>query len=345
MIRPAPSYPTLENWIARESIPFSLDSSATFSASVDQMVKSLDSSVKLLGFGEAMHGDEDILKLRNRLFQRLVSAYGFTSIALESSFPRARIVNEYFAGLGPPSYEALQDTGFSHGFGRLEANRELVEWMREYNARTSNPIKLRFYGFDSPTEMTHTDSPRHLLAFVLEYLDSMHPASAQAHHQRIRPLLGEDAAWENPAAMMDPTQSVGLSTEATALRIATEELIVELQVRRPELIAGSNEARFSEALHYASSGRQMLTYHATIAASTDDRLARGLGIRDLMMADNLAYIAQREADGGRVLIFAHNMHLQRGQAHWQLGNNMLSWWPAGAQLESMFGSGYAVIGS
>src|SRR5215216_711869 len=99
MFRPAPSYPTLEKRVARESIPFSLDSSAMFSASVDQVVKSLDSSVKLLGFGEAMHGDEDILKLRNRLFQRLVSAYGFTSIALESSFPRARMVNEYVAGL------------------------------------------------------------------------------------------------------------------------------------------------------------------------------------------------------------------------------------------------------
>ena len=236
-LRPAPIYPTLEKWIARESIPFSLDSSATFSATVDQVVKSLSDSVKLLGFGEAMHSSEDILKLRNRLFQRLVSAYGFTSIALESSFPRARIVNEYVAGLGPTSYEAMQDAGFSHGFGRLEANRELVEWMREYNARTSNPIKLRFYGFDSPTEMTHTDSPRHLLAFVLEYLDSVHPSSAQAHRQRIEPLLGEDADWENPAAMMDPTQSVGLSPQAAALRIATEELIVELEVRRPELIA------------------------------------------------------------------------------------------------------------
>src|SRR3954454_23212178 len=144
MIRSAPSYPTLEKWIARESIPCSLDSSATFSATVDQVIKSLSGSVRLLGFGEAMHGSEDILKLRNRLFQRLVSAYGFTSIALESSFPRARMVNEFVAGLGPPSYEALQDTGFSHGFGRSEANRQLVEWMREYNARTSNPIKLQF---------------------------------------------------------------------------------------------------------------------------------------------------------------------------------------------------------
>ena len=47
-----------------------------------------------------------------------------------------------------------------------------------------------------------------------------------------------------------------------------------------------------------------------------------------MMADNLAYMAMRERGRGKVLAFAHNMHLQRGQARWQLGDNALAWWPA-----------------
>ena len=60
-----------------------------------------------------------------------------------------------------------------------------------------------------------------------------------------------------------------------------------------------------------------------------------------MMADNLAYMAMRERGRGKVLAFAHNMHLQRGQARWQLGDNALAWWPAGAML----GPRYAVIGA
>src|SRR5205823_10443817 len=87
----------------------------------------------------------------NRLFQRLVEAHGYTAIAIESSFPRARLVNDYIAGRGPASYEAVQDTGFGSGFGRLEANRELVAWMRRYNADPAHPVKLRFYGLDIPT--------------------------------------------------------------------------------------------------------------------------------------------------------------------------------------------------
>jgi erythromycin esterase len=121
---------TLDDWIAREAIPFSVVSSETFNDSIDKVIASLDDSLELLGFGEALHGGEDILMLRNRLFQRLVEAHGYSAIAIESSFPRARIVNEFVASRGPASYEEVQNTGFGHGFGRLEANRELVEWMR-----------------------------------------------------------------------------------------------------------------------------------------------------------------------------------------------------------------------
>src|SRR5215467_15883695 len=143
---------SLVDWIERESTPFSIDSPITFNAAVDKLIASLDDSVELLGFGEALHGGKDILILRNRFFQRLIEEHGYSAIAIESSFPRACIVNEYVGGHGPESYEAVQDTGFSHGFGRLDANRELVQWMREYNADPSHRVKIQFYGFDSPTE-------------------------------------------------------------------------------------------------------------------------------------------------------------------------------------------------
>src|SRR5262245_16136683 len=212
----------LDDWIQHEAIPFSLDASATFNAAVDKVVASLDPSVELLGLGEALHGGEDILILRNRLFQRLVETHGYSAIAVESSFPRGRVVNEYIAGRGSAAYEAVQDSGFSHGFGQFEANRELVEWMRQYNAAPSQRAKLRFYGFDSPTEMYGTDSPSHVLHFALDYLASIDRNSGQKRRERIDALLGSDADWENPAALMDPSQSIGLSAGASALRIETE---------------------------------------------------------------------------------------------------------------------------
>ncbi len=344
---PNPVYATLDDWILREAIPFSLDSPEIFNACVDRVLASPEPSLKLLGFGEALHGGEEILMLRNMLFSHLVEKHGYSAIAVESSFPRACAVNEYVAGRGPSSFDALRETGFSHGFGRLEANRGLVEWMREYNADGGHGVKLRFYGFDSPTEMMYSDSPRQILYFVLDYLASIDSTSAQEQRLRIDQLLGQDSDWENPAAMMDPEKSIGLSPAATSLRIETEDLIAQIKVRRPELAAKSGENCYLEAMQYATLARWLLNYHAALAQKSDPgkRIVQCLGLRDAMMADNLAYVVSQERSRGKVLAFAHNSHLQRTKAKWQLGSNQLAWWPAGAHLSVTFGQSYAVIGT
>jgi erythromycin esterase-like protein len=242
----------------------------------------------------------------------------------------------------------VQEAGFSHGFGRLDANRELVEWIRAYNADFSHRVKLQFYGFDSPTEMIGSDSPAQVLHFVLDYLASIDNASGEEHRKCIDSLLGRDTDWENPAAMIDPTKSKGCSPAATALRIETEDLITELRVRRPELVAKNDEIRYLEAVQYATVARQLLNYHAALARKSRElgkRVELLLGLRDLMMADNLAYMVSRERGRGKVLAFAHNSHLQCGKAQWQFGNDVYKWWPAGSHLNEMFGSHYAVIGT
>ena len=327
------AHTALDDWIAREARPFTLDSEDNINLAVDRMVAMLGEEVELLGFGEALHGGEEILRLRNRLFQRLVEAHGFCAIAVESSFTRGRLLDDYVNGRGPAAYEE----GISHGFGQVEANRELVEWMRAYNADPARAVQLRFYGFDAPTEAHYTSSPREILTFVLDYLEA-----GAGLRERIEELLGPDADWENPAAMMDPTKSVGLSPNAAALRIEAEDLITELRVRRGELVVVSGADRYAEALRFANLARQLLNYHANVGSTTNPaRLDRMLGIRDVIAGDNLMYILERERSRGKVLAFAHNAHLQRGKVIFP----WYSFWPAGALLDGMLGPRYAVIGS
>ena len=144
---------------------------------------------------------------------------------------------------------------------------------------------------------------------------------------------------------MDPAASIGLSTSATALRIETEDLITELLIRRPELVARSDEQGYLEALQHASVARQLLNYHAALARTSEQRISELLGIRDAMIADNLTYAVTRERERGKVFAFAHNRHLQRGKIQWQLGPHDVTWWPAGAQLDQLLGTRFAVIGS
>ena len=342
MRKETPTYKTVADWIKQETIPFSLEFE-NFNNAVDTLMDSLG-SVKLLGFGEALHGGEEILRLRNRMFQRLVEVYGFSAFALESSFPRAHITNEYVLGRGPKSYEEIQDTGFGQAFGQLEANRELVEWMKEYNASPAHKTKLRFYGLDIPSGAAGIASPRQVLNFVLDYLSSIDKEKTEKQRERIEKLLGQDADWENPEAHMDPTKSVGLSANATTLRIETEDLISELEARRPELMAKSDRDSFLEALQHARVARGLLNFHASMARPSGSYAER-LGIRDMLQADNLLYMISCEVNRGKVFAFAHNSHLKRGTAEWQLGPDIVTWWPAGSQLSEILGEGYAVIGS
>jgi len=333
------TFATLDAWIQRDAIPVADDTPDAFNAAVNRVVAALDDRVELLGLGEALHGGEEILRLRNRLFRRLVEAHGFRAIALESSFVRSRLVDDYVAGRGAATYDDVQDAGFSNRFGELDANRELVEWMRAYNADPAHVTPLRFYGADMPLLALGVASPREPLALVLDYLTALDPATGAAFRQRIEPLLGEDAAWENLAAITDPALSIGDSPEARALRLETEELIVELRLRRPALVAHSGADRFAQALQHARNARQALNYHAAMTRPIDH--GRLLSQRDTVQAGNLTYIVERERGRGRVLVFQHNGHLQRGESVWP----WYRFWPVGSQLDLLPGPRYAVIGS
>src|SRR5512133_871738 len=121
---------TLDAWIARDAIRFTIDSPVSIDGAVDRIVGSLGDAVGLLGFGEALHGSEESLLVRNRLFQRLVKAHGYSAVVIEVTSPQARAINDYVLGARQAEDPAIRDW-FGAGFGSLDANRELVEWIRD----------------------------------------------------------------------------------------------------------------------------------------------------------------------------------------------------------------------
>lgn len=338
------TFTTLSDWITSEAIPFSLDDLPSIDSAVDKIVTMLGDTVEVLGLGEPTHQVETFLTFRNRVFQRLVQHHGYTAIAIESSYPRGRLANEYISGRGKSSFENVIELGFSHQFGNMRANHELIEWMRSFNAEHARH-SLRFDGFDGPMEMMYTDSPRALLHAAIDYLISIDGEKAEARRSLIDQLLGDDALWESQEAAFDPSKSIGLTPAAKSLGAEVEQLSRELQDRRDELIAASGEECFLEAVHDVHASGQLLAYHALVATPSDDRLSNIMSQRDMIQADNLNYIVGRERRrGGKVLAFAHNGHLKMGKTKWQLSDQKLAWSPAGSHVRRMLGDGYRVIG-
>jgi erythromycin esterase-like protein len=263
----------------------------------------------ITGLGEPTHGSDALLDVRNEIFRDLVEREGYRAIAIESDCLMGLVVDDYVTS-GKGTLDEAMRRGFSHGFGASAANRELVRWLRAYNRDRPAEERVRFAGFDGPLEITHAASPREALAALHAGAD-LAPCTAE----ELDRLIGDDERWANPAAMMDPSQSVGRTPEARQLRLIADDLAA-----RP---LTSDRARL-----FARTATGLLRYHYWLADTSPDRMAWLLGIRSSMMAANLLAIAEKR----KVMAFAHNAHLQREKSSIRLGGQRYEWWSAGAQL-------------
>jgi erythromycin esterase len=344
------TFASVDDWIEREAISFSSD--VEFNAAVDRLMATLGDQVSVLGFGEPIHSGDEFLTVRNRLFQRLVAAHGFRAITIENNDMRTRLVDAYVQGRGAATYDEIKDSGFTSGIGLWDHNRELVEWLRQYNADPAHTVKLNLYGTLASDQET-TKSPRDAIELALGYLAPLDSAAAARHRAIVEPLLGADADWEATAsaiameiaaqifagapAVVPTGQEIGVSPRAQALRLAVDNLTAELRVRRPELVAQSDGDAYAQAVRHLTVARNLLDMHAALARR--ESLDTLVSMRDAMAGEHLAWVAERERGRGKVMVFLHSIHLRRTHATlpWY------SFWPTGAHLDQLFGERFAVI--
>lgn len=281
-----------------------LDDSAGLGRAVDELLAARPDPPVLFALGEPTHGIKAFPLLRNELLDHLAER-GYRSIALETDFFAASTVDDYVAG-AVADVDTVLATGFSHGFGGVPGNRELVEWLRTHNAGRAPSDRIRFYGFDAPTEYAFAPSPRRAMSSVNDYLPAaLRPESARD----LDALLGDDADWTNEAAMYDPAASIGNSDRARALRVIADDLASALHRAAPGL-RPADPTGYDHALAHACTALGLLRYHSAMASPTPDRIGTLSSFRSEMMADNLLAIVAQEQLRGPSLVFAHNMHLQ-----------------------------------
>lgn len=302
---------------------------------------------QILALGEPTHGADALLMLRNELFRQLVEQEGYRTIALETDCLAGQVVDDYVA-TGEGDLDDIMARGFSHEWGAFAANRELVRWMRAWNERADeegrpDADRLRFAGFDGPLEIQAAASPRAVLTALYEYLSArvdaeLLPCTAEV----LGRMIGADARWTEPAAMMDPARSVGQSAEARELRLLADDLAALLDSYAPQLIATSTAQEWDRARLYGRTATGLLRYHFWMADPSPARMTRLVAVRDAMMADNLLALAER----GPVLVNAHNSHLQRGMSTMRMWDHpRLDWWGAGALVSARLGERYGFLAS
>ncbi|GAA3387066.1 erythromycin esterase family protein [Streptomyces roseoviridis] len=294
---------------------------------------------RVLALGEPTHTEDTLLGLRNELFRQLVEEGGYRTIAIETDCLRGLLVDDYVTS-GAGTLEEVMEQGFSHDWGVCAANRELVRWMRAHNDGRPASEQVRFAGFDGPLEITAAASPRQALLALHGFLAArlgaqLLPCSAQT----LDLLLGADERWTEPAAMRDPSRSVGQSAEAARLRLLADDLVELLDAHTPQLRRAASGDDWDRARLHARTALGLLRYHHWMADASPARLARLVAVRDQMMARNLLALSAR----GRVFVHSHNGHLQREKSTMRMGGAPLEWWSAGALVSAELGEEYAFV--
>lgn len=305
----------------------------------DAVMGLLPGRPRLLALGEPTHGEDVLLELRNDLFRQLVEREGYRTITVESDCLRGLAVDDYVTA-GTGDLDEVMERGFSHGFGASAANRELVRWMREYNEGRAASEQVRFAGFDGPLEIGAAASPRQALTTLHTYLAAWVDANLlPCTAETLDRLLGADERWTEPAAMMDPSRSVGRTPDAGELRLVADDLVALLDAQTPHLVAASSREDWQRARLFARTTTGLLRYHSSMADPSPSRLARLCALRDSTMAANLLAVAAR----GPALVHAHNAHLQRDLSTMQMGGQLVEWWSAGAVVSAELREEYAFL--
>lgn len=300
--------------------------SAGFSSRDIASVGRVIGDAPVVALGEGDHFAAEPLELRNQLFEYLVREKGFTAIAIESGVVESRVVNDYVLG-GDGELGDVLARGISWTFDELPQNAALVRWIRDYNATAAGTRKIQFYGFDVPGSPGNPQARRGVDTALLEalrFLARVEPEQAEAFRARVEGVL-PNLRFDRFAPPESPGYP-GLSVaQRDALTATIADLVALVEAREARYTEASSPADYAWALRAAVGARQLDGWLRQIPVDWcgSDHQFRFLDaagdVRDRAQAENVEWIVAREGAAGKVLLYAHNLHLctRPCRWHWQ----------------------------
>lgn len=258
----------------------------------------------IVGMGEGSHGTSEFFAFKNRLFKYLVEKKGFTVFAMEAYWGAGLYVDRFIKTGRGTAAQAVASLAFWTWDTPEVVN--LVQWMRDYNAKPGVHPILSFVGIDM-------QNPMGAIGYLATYLRLHDPADAAAAH-------GALACAAETASRYRTTPTAGCRQDVATL---SEQL--DALKNRPDIaIAQRSAATILQYLDWKS--------------QPDD--AR-LGTRDRDMADNLKWLATAYPRA-KIAIWAHNFHVMTNSL--LSGSEEVNSRPMGSYLRSAFGTSYYAIG-
>lgn len=311
-----------------------------------QPLQEIIGNARIVGLGESVHGAHEFFQVRHRLLEFLVEAMGFTAFAMETGFAEAVGVNEYVLGRREEP-ERWRYNWFAPGFGAETELRALVRWMRRYNEDPTHSRKLHFYGLDVHARISN---PLAAIEAAWAYLDEVDSDYAAQSRQALLPLVEPFLGQGGGVRGVSLDKYIRLSMEArNAYAAAIADFVARFEARQVDYLRRSSDDAYQWAYRHAIVARQLDDGFRAIASAgippeDSPYPAEGLIARDRAMADNLLWALEREGPEGRIVLWAHNGHLQKYALVHGYMNVDMNVTRLGEFLDSMIGDDYVSVG-
>jgi erythromycin esterase len=285
-------------------------------------------SSRVVALGEIVHRAHEPLAFRNRLFEFLVEEMGFRVIAMETGLAESAGLRNFIRG-GDVDLDEIAPEALGWGGHLYRENRELLQWIREYNQDAPAGDFIRFYGFELPGGTdSYFSRAGQFVERGLEYVATVDAESANSLRERIGPLLPFFGDLEYSALEVQ---------ERDALSAAINDLAAAIEQRRFDLIATSSDEQWAWEYQKVRTVGQLDDFLRLIPAGWKPtpeepwlpNMNEAMTARDFGMWENVQWILGRERSE-RVFLFMHNAHLQNALnlrpegPNWVLGQHLKS---------------------
>jgi erythromycin esterase-like protein len=298
----------------------------------------LDDFASLLGrahvvlLGEATHGTHDFYRLRADLTARLISAHGFSAVAVEADWPDAYRVNRYVRGASADgdATEAMGDfKRFPSWMWRNADVLDFVGWLRSFNEDRPASARAGFYGLDLYS--LHAS-----MRAVVAFLDKVDPAGAARARQRYACFDRFGDSVERYA------HQTGLGVTASCERDVLTQL-VDLRRKAADYVRLDGRLASDEIFLAEQNARVVRSAEEYYRTMFGGRV-ESWNLRDRHMADTLsdliAFLGRTTAEP-RIVVWAHNSHVGDARAT-EMGQQ--GEWNIGELARRRFGASAVLVG-
>lgn len=293
----------VSGWIAENAVP--VPELGTAAAGASELRRAFDRA-RVVGLGEATHGQHESFELKRTLTMHLIRSHGYRIVAYEASASRAAACDAYVSGASDDLNAAMR--GFGMLIWSVEENAALLRDLRAWNQQVPPEQRVRFVGID----VQDAAACAKRLAGLLEGRWPSEAAAARSISQRLDGTVQKMFGGDRTAYDDLVREHLGFAErvqQAIAQEPPPEAVMVELRSALREF-EGSVQM-------YLTNGR-----------------------RDRAMAEMMLGVLEDSGPDAKAVLWAHNGHVTKSPLRY-MGSDELA---AGGHLAAALGEKYYAIG-